>query len=524
MSTEDPAELKRSISYMASNQGQNKICTLLSITNTLAHNICLEMGWVEIDYKKKKSFNFGSLCEDECGREFENLDTSFCKCCLLRHYIKIIILNEFPDIKEKGANVQSVISFIDLCFCQLFLSENLYETIENHLYSDRLKVKDIYKSIIVPLTSVFGEIISINNINSITFYVYFIENGNVSTRNFSDKKDELNKLFKDGLYAIFDVLDDSFLEALNADIIVPSLLEDPSVLLSGNPEKINDFMHKLSKIPKASHLVTKDAKEVADTCVSSLGHSTVLKGLFDWYDKKMAVIKNSWGLKVGIKGEHVISINNVRGIAFMPIFTEYSEEKLAEKIRILIQQNQYRKRLQQEKASQKQINHEEKIDLKEVLETDQPLVVDQAPPLELHEAPPLELHEPPLELHEAPPLELHEDPRLADQQADQQLANQQAAQQLANQQAAQQLANQLEHQQAAQQQVIQQLDNQQVIIPNQKRRGKGIVSSLEGLPKKKGGNRYSKKIKCKKSKRNKRQKINKTVKRYRRMRKTITKK
>ena len=147
-------KMYRSCSYPCTNQGSNQICVLLSIINTLAHNICSQMRWTTPDYQMDIPFDLTSNCDHEC----RDPTSSNCKCCLLRIYIRTIILNEFPNIIEEGVNTETVISFVELFFNELLLlTENLdelRETIKKHLYG----YKDGDYKLVSDLTNIFVEI------------------------------------------------------------------------------------------------------------------------------------------------------------------------------------------------------------------------------------------------------------------------------------------------------------------------------------------------------------------------------
>jgi hypothetical protein len=82
--TEVPCKMSRACSYPCTNQGFDQICVLLSIINTLAHNICTRMGWTTANYRINSSFNLNTTCEEEC-RNQRSPESPDCKCCLLTY-------------------------------------------------------------------------------------------------------------------------------------------------------------------------------------------------------------------------------------------------------------------------------------------------------------------------------------------------------------------------------------------------------------------------------------------------------
>jgi hypothetical protein len=295
--TEVHCKMSRACSYPCTDQGFDQICVLLSIINTLAHNICSQMEWITPDYQMDKPFDLTTNCNHECSRD---PTSSNCKCCLLRIYIRTIILNEFPSIIEKGANTEAVTSFVDLFFNELLLlTENLdelRETIKKHLYG----YKDGNDKLVSDLTNIFKEIK--DKANFIIFYKFYIKKGKLYDN--QDKESSyLKELLKRGFYATFDDHSLSFLRFLVSEIkntpeLDPSLIklikDQPlqSILCGDDQDKINEFMtsylkKKMKNSDKSMSDVFSELKEQVATIDMSIpnntiGHAMVLKCIFSY--------------------------------------------------------------------------------------------------------------------------------------------------------------------------------------------------------------------------------------------------
>jgi hypothetical protein len=495
-----PCGLERAHTWPCNDQRNKQICVLLSVVNTVAHNICTEMGWTTANNKISSPFNFGNMCEKECG----DPTSSICKCCLLRIYIKTIILNEFPTIIEEGAKVVDVITFVDLCFNELLLlSENLdelRETIARHLsgYGG--------EDLIDLLSNVFAEIK--DRQISITFYPFHIKNGFLD----DDDKEDLELLLKKNLYAIFDDHSPQFLDFLvsnskDTPVLDPSLIQNIQDILCGDKQNdIDDFMSKylsqnmknsqtpMSAVFSSLEEQVANYEENEDTII---GHAMVLKCIFSYGGKMWAFFKNSWGIEVGFNGEHVAPFGVFLDCRiYLPMFLQLDpDELLNKKIKLrgkLLKRN--RENLEKITQIQRELEEGVKERVKE---------------------------------REIEMTKIHEEvQRYEEKQAAIQEAEEEAHQQAQANQMDLELVNQQAHLQAQQAVVNQQLVNP----PLNKKRGHKGSDSLVLLKDPKtntGGNSSSKKIRRKKSKRNKKQKQKekkkKTVKRYRRMRKTRTK-
>jgi hypothetical protein len=508
MSEEVPCKMSRACSYPCTNQGFDQICVLLSIINTLAHNICSQMKWTTPDYKMDKPFDLTTNCNHECG----DPTSSNCKCCLLRIYIRTIILNEFPSIIEKGVNTEAVISFVDLFFNELLLlTENLgelHETIKKHLYG----YKDGNDKLVSDLTNIFAEIK--DRANFIIFYKFYIKKGIL----YDDQDEEcsyLKELLKQNdLYAIIDDHSPVFLRFLVTEIkntpeLDPSSIQYIQSILCGNDQdKINEFMtsylkKKMKNSDKSMSDIFSELKEQVaaidmDISNKTVGHAMVLKCIFS-YDGSddesddWGYYKNSWGSEIEFAGHNFapLKVFSHCGI-YLPKLLKLIDRKYLSDKKKEIREKILDRQKKEEAARQQQIEEQES-----------------------------------LALFEAEEAEAAEEARLkaeAAQQEEDRLRAIAQAEEDAEEDAEevnQQLLNQQAHQQAQQVVVNQQLLNQQAV--RQKRGSKGM-DSLQKLPKNTGGNRSSKKIKRKKSKQNKKQKQKekrqKTVKRCRQIRKT----
>jgi hypothetical protein len=130
----DAGELERSVSFRPGSQNSEQTCILYSFTNAAAHNICTQMGWVIADFQIDEPINLYNRCEEECrGAAYESPK---CKYCLLKIYIITIISNKFPNIIEEGANLELATLLVNFSFNEIFLSENLEETINRQLSSN----------------------------------------------------------------------------------------------------------------------------------------------------------------------------------------------------------------------------------------------------------------------------------------------------------------------------------------------------------------------------------------------------
>jgi len=337
-----PCVLVRAGTYTCSDQGKDQICVLLSIINTLAHNICTEMEWTTADYQMTRPFDLSSTCEEECRSSL----TSHCNCCLLRIYIRTIILNEFPTIIKEGSIVEDVISFVDLCFNELLLSENLYKTIETHLSG----CGD--KNLVDNLTNVFAEI-KIRT-NSITFDKFYIQGGLYfdNSNSISSSSRNLEILLKErNLYAIFDDHSPQFLDFLEINSNnIPTLnssLFDPSqsiqsILCGDDQGAIDAFMSEyLSKNMKNSQtpmsaIFFSLEREAAAVNMSILnntfGHAMVLKCIFSYDGKKWVYYKNSWGTNIGFSGEHIAPLGVFSDCRiYLPRFLQLNQNKISKK-------------------------------------------------------------------------------------------------------------------------------------------------------------------------------------------------
>ena len=512
MSTEDPGKEdpgkleKKALSFIPGDQDDSPICGIYAITDAYSKTICENMGWITENFKSKKSFDLTTNCNAECGNNFENLQSPECKNCLLRIYSRTIIKKIFST---NSVDLEYVIKFVNFSLNELLLSDidNLSETIKRQLFDKqklpRFHTKQLREHIISELehlinalTVIFREIKLSETINYITTKNFVLEKGNLygnytsETRTNYDIRYLRDLLKRNRSYAILDEggpILKTLSYASEEELYLPG---DISVLFGNNQPLIDKYMknyESMSEIPikKLFASVIKEVKSATEDVICEYtinGHSMVLQILFFYNGRWWALLKNSWGTKVGIKGYHVVPIDAILNAnIYLPEFHLLDQEALL--IQLGIDKEELERLARQAEAEAEEEEWEG-------------------------------------EGIKASVAVREEDAFLMDQQAAQQLAaQQQAAQQLAAQQlAAQQLAAQ---QLAAQQQVIQQLGNQDV----KKKRGPGKISFLEnlGASQKKGGNRSSKKIKCKKSNRNKRQKINKTVKRYRQMKKTRTK-
>lgn len=336
----EPCKLNRACTYDCSNQGFNQICVLLSIINTLAHNICTEMGWTTIEYRKSSPFDLKTTCEIECS---DNLLSYNCKCCLLRIYIRIIILEEFPTIIKQGANLVNVITFVNNYFNELLLSTNLRKTLEEHLsgYWDE-RIVDVFKEIK-------------DSRNSITFDKFYIRKGilyNSSSNRINSR--DLKSLLKDNdLYAIFDDHSPQFLNFLLTNSKDPPVL-DPSLnqsiqglqsILCGNDQaQIDDFMtvYLRTKMKKTrtpisdvfSSLEEQVKEDDTGKPNNTIGHAMVLKCIFSYNGKDWVYFKNSWGTKIGFNGEHVAPLEVFLDCRiYLPRFLQLTPDKFLERKR-----------------------------------------------------------------------------------------------------------------------------------------------------------------------------------------------
>ena len=320
-------KMSRAPTWRCTDQRTKQICTLLSAVNTIAHNICTELGWTSPDNQINTSFNLTTNCQNEC------IDTSsaLCKCCLLRIYIKTIILTEFPYMIKKGANMEAVIIFVDLCFNELFISDNLYETIKEHLsgYGGEELVRN--------LVDIFQEIPG-----PISFYKFHIKKGILHP-----DQSNLENWLKEDLYAIMDEHNIPLFDFVEKNIIDPSLLgpylSDPyliqSILCGDDQMEIDSFMTAyLTTMPNLNnifHLLEAQVQIATQEEIDKylpMGHAIVLKCIF-WYNgKKWAYLKNSWGIKIGFNGHHIVPIDALLDCRiYIPKIRELTEDELREK-------------------------------------------------------------------------------------------------------------------------------------------------------------------------------------------------
>ena len=529
MSTEDPGKEypgkleKKALSFIPGDQDDSPICGIYAVTDAYSKTICEKMGWVTENFKSKKSFDLTTNCNAECGNNFENLQSPECKNCLLRIYGRTIIKKIFST---NSVDLEYVIKFVNFSLNELLLSDidNLSETIKRQLFNKQKLPSFFTKQakeriiserelLINALTVIFREIKLSETINYITTKNFVLEKGILygnytsETRTIYDIRYLRDLLKRNRSYAILDEGGPILKTLSYASEEELSLSGDISVLFGNDQSLIDEYMknyESMSEIPikKLFASVIKEVKSATEDVICEYtvnGHSMVLQTLFFYNGRWWALLKNSWGTKVGIKGYHVVPIAAILNAnIYLPEF------KLLDQEALLIQLGIDKEELER---LAREAEEEEGEGLKAVAEEENAFLMDQQLAAQQLAAQQLAAQQ------LAAQQEAQQEAQLAAQQL---AAQQEAAQQLA----AQQLAAQ---QEAAQQLAAQQLGNQDAL--KNKKRGPGKISSLInlGIPEKKGGNRFSKKIKCKKSKRNKRQKGNKTVKRYRRMRKTRSK-
>ena len=468
MSTEekkDPHKLERATSYIPINQGKTPICGITTLIELYSHDFCTKMGWVTKNYKMKKSFDLNSNCDTECGM---NRDSPECKCCLLRIYIRTIISNKFSI--EDSVDLKYVINFVNFSLNEILVLDNLPETIGRHLSGEQSKHFEDF-------INIFSQIKSNPLINYITTKKFVIEKGIL----YNDKKNRiydiryLKHLLKStSSYASFDEagpVSTILSRATRKELLLST---DISVFFEDDPEPINNLMTEYNdKIPmmkEALEEVKEKVKGATETNICEYllnSHAMVLQTIFFWRDKPMLLLKNSGGTKIGIKGYNVVPVETILNadIEVISFFEDYVD--ILDKETLLSKLAVDKSTLNLTEAKVKEENTREKIHklLEEIKDDGQ---------------------------------NENEEEIMAQQQA---------------------------HQQAQQQLVNQQLVNPPLV--NKKRGLKGLPNSLLNLsqpPFKKGGNRYSKKIRRKKSGRFKRQKRKKTIKHHQRMRKTRSKK
>ena len=342
--------LHRAGSYDCSNQLNDNICALLSMINTIAHNICTRMGWTTVNYRINRPFNLNTMCEEEC-RNQRLPESPDCKCCLLRRYIKTIIMNEFPYVKISGLNITALVTFVDYCFNQLFLQDNivdLRETIKRQLsnYRDEECKEDPDETFVVSLTNIFTEIKG-TEIKSITFDRYILEKGKLFVNDSGsgreirgiDIKKGLNNYLYGNLYGIIDE-HGPLIYNLGGNQLDPSLNLDPRVLCRNNQEEINRFMEiylaNMKNDPNKNFDPNKQNLKISisesivipipiNELFSSLseevkqekyinkyltkGHTMVLKCIFEYSGKYWVYFKNSWGTNIGLNGEDIAPLD-----------------------------------------------------------------------------------------------------------------------------------------------------------------------------------------------------------------------
>lgn len=338
--------LRRAGSYDCSNQLNDNICALLSMINTIAHNICTRMGWTTVNYRINRPFNLNTMCEEEC-RNQRLPESPDCKCCLLRRYIKTIIMNEFPYVKISGLNITAVVTFVDYCFNQLFLQDNvvdLRETIKRQLsnHKDEECKEDPDQIFIDALTNIFTEIKG-TEIKSITFNKVVVQKGKLFVNDIGSDREirgiDIKNGLNDNLYGIIDE-HGPLIYNLGGNQIDPSLNLDPMVLCRNDQNAINDFMEiylaNMKNDPNKNFDPNKpnSKRSISESIgipipinelFSSLseevkrekyinkyltnGHTMVLKCIFEYGGKYWVYFKNSWGTNIGLNGEDIAPLD-----------------------------------------------------------------------------------------------------------------------------------------------------------------------------------------------------------------------
>jgi len=323
--------MNRAPTYFCNSQGKKKICILFSLINSAAHNICSLMDWTTPDYQINTSFGLNSNCITEC----RDTTSSHCKCCLLRIYIRTIILNNFPSMIEEGANLELVTLFVNLRFNEIFLSENLYETIN-------MQLSGVNPDIVTALTNVFEEIKSRRV--SIGFNKYFINKGNLYERlpynqlREHDYNSLQHLLNENNLYALIDENGPLIDLLTQRDSIDHSLLKDPKVLCGENQVEINEFMDVYFRNTMTEDVFynLKIKIESADgdyvkIYTDNNGHAMVLKCIFWYKGRPYGLYKNSWSSSFGFNGEDVAPLDVfLHCKIYVPIFKNLTEDELKE--------------------------------------------------------------------------------------------------------------------------------------------------------------------------------------------------